>query len=349
VFKTVSSFSKIKNKVMDFTHFIGTDVSKDELDIAVYRKKELVFHEKISNESKAIKKFLKELGKLEGFSLQKALFCMEFTGIYNNRFVYELVRKEANVWLEPASNIKKSIGMTRGKNDKLDAIRIGKYASKNGDEARLWKPRREVISKLHHFTTLRRRLITVKNIVSTPIKEMDLYVEKSVSSKCKNFSKRTLNSIEADIRKVEKEIDQLIENDTELVRQFNIITSINGVGKQTAIGVIVTTNEFKDIRDPRKYACYSGVAPFPNESGMFKGRAKVSHLANKKMKTVLHMAALSAIQYNIDLKRYYERKLEQGKNKMSVINAVRNKLIHRIFACVEQNRKYENSYATTLA
>ena len=333
---------------MDFTHFIGTDVSKNELDIAVYQEKELLYHEQISNEPKAIKKFLRELTKIEGFSLSKALFCMEFTGIYNNHFAYELVKKKANVWLEPASNIKKSIGMVRGKNDKLDAIRIGKYAVKNSDEARLWKPRRKVISKLHHFTTLRRRLLTVKNMLSTPLKEMDLYVEKSVSSKCRNFSKRTLNSIEADIKKAEKEIDELIMNDSGLARQVEVITSVNGVGKQTAIGVIVTTNEFKDIRDPKKYACYSGVAPFPYESGMFKGKAKVSHLANKRMKTVLHMAALSAIQYNVDLNRYYERKLAEGKNKMSIINAVRNKLIHRIFACVQQNRKYENSYATTL-
>ena len=237
---------------MDFTYFIGTDTSKNELDIAVYKSKELLYHEEISNESKVIRKFLKELNKLEGFSLQEAVFCMEFTGIYNNHFVYELVKKKANVWLEPASRIKKSMGMVRGKNDKLDAIRIGKYAYKNSDEARLWKPRRNVISKLHHFTTLRRRLLTVKNILSTPLKEMDLYVEKSVSSKCKNFSKRTLNSIEADIKKVEKEIDQLIAEDPGVARQVELITSINGVGKQTAIGAIVTTNEFKDIRDPKK-------------------------------------------------------------------------------------------------
>lgn len=333
---------------MVFTHFIGADVSKNELDIAVYQEKDLLYHEQTSNESKAIKKFLKELESIEGFCLSKTLFCMEFTGIYNNHFVYELIKKGVNVWLEPASNIKKSMGMVRGKNDKLDAIRIGKYAAKNSDEARLWKPRRKVVGKLHHFTTLRRRLLTVKNILSTPLKEMDMYVEKSVSSKCTNFSKRTLNSIEADIKKVEKEIDQLIKQDQELARQMELITSVNGVGKQTAIGMIVTTNEFKDIEDPKKYACYSGVAPFPFESGMFKGKAKVSHLANKRMKTVLHMAALSAIKHNIDLCRYYERKVNEGKNKMSVINAVRNKLIHRIFACVMQNRKYENSYATTL-
>jgi transposase len=333
---------------MDFNYFIGTDVSKGKLDIAVYRLKELLYHKEIANEVKGIQLFIQELMKLEGFKLSEALFCMEFTGIYNNLFVYELVRQEANIWLEPASRIKYSLGMIRGKNDKLDAIRIGKYAYKNCDEVRLWTPRRKVVEKIYHLITLRNRLISTKNMLTTPLNEMDLFVDKPVKSMCSKLSNRSVNSLKADVKKVEKTIDKLIMEDTEMSRLVKVITSIPGVGKQTAIGIIITTNEFKDIKDSKKYACYAGVAPFPRESGIFKGRARVSHMANKKMKTVLHMAALSAILYNKDLKNYYERKVAEGKNKMAVINAVRNKLIHRIFACVKQNREYENSYITTL-
>ena len=62
------------------------------------------------------------------------------------------------------------------------------------------------------------------------------------------------------------------------------------------------------------------------------------------------MSALVAIRYNPDLKLYYQRKVNQdNKNKMSVINAVRNKLILRIFACVNQNRIYENDYRKIVA
>lgn len=348
MFKTVSQLLNIKSKIMSFIHFIGVDVSKKKLDIAVYRLTELLFYKQIANEVKDIREFIKELKKLEGFKLSEAVFCMEFTGIYNNLFLYELVKKDANVWLEPATRIKNSLGMMRGKNDKLDAIRIGKFAYKNCDEVRLWTPRRDVVSKLHHLTSLRSRLISVKNMLTVPLKEMDLFVDKSVKSTLSKLSNRSLNSLEADIKKVDKEIDTLIKGDPELSRLVQIITSIPGVGKQTAIGVITTTNEFKDIKDPAKYACYAGVAPFPRESGIFKGRSRVSPMANKKMKTVLHLAALSAILYNMDLKIFYERKVTEGKNKMSVLNAVRNKLIHRIFACVVQNRKYENSYITVL-
>jgi transposase len=305
----------INYNIMDFIYFIGVDVSKEKLDIAVYRLTELLFHKQISNDVKDIRRFIKELCKLDGFRLSEAVFCMEFTGIYNNHFVYELVKTKANVWLEPASRIRNSLGLVRGKNDKLDAIRIGRYAYKNCDEVRLWNPRRCVVSKLYHLTTLRSRLIAVKNALQVPLKEMDLFVDKSVKSACSKLSRRSLNSLEADIKKVEKAIDDLIKADPELSRLVRIITSISGVGKQTAIGVISTTNEFKDIQEPKKYACYSGVAPFPRESGIFKGRSRVSHLANKKMKTLLHMAALSAILCNKDLKIYYERKVAEGKKQ----------------------------------
>ncbi|MEM6845936.1 MAG: IS110 family transposase, partial [Bacteroidota bacterium] len=72
-------------------------------------------------------------------------------------------------------------------------------------------------------------------------------------------------------------------------------------------------------------------------------------LANKDVKKLLHMAALSAINNCEELRSYYQRKVAEGKNKMSLINAVRNKLILRIFAVVRSNRKYEKNYNYTLA
>lgn len=113
--------------------------------------------------------------------------------------------------------------------------------------------------------------------------------------------------------------------------------------------MIIATNEFKDISDPKKFACYAGVAPFEHTSGTsIRGKSRVSHKANKPMKTLLHMSALVAVNYNDDLKQYYQRKLQENKNKMSVLNAIRNKLIHRVFACVRENRLYQNKCEQSL-
>lgn len=334
---------------MEFTYFVGVDVSKSELDFGIYKGHQFLFHKETSNGQKAIGQFIKELKQLDGFDLSKTVFCIEHTGIYNNPLLVYLHKKKGHIWLEPATKIKNSLGNIRGKNDKLDAIRIGQFAYKNRDEIRLWKPKREAIVRLADLTALRKRLINAKKQLTTPLKELASFIKKSSINKQLKICQRTLNSLEADIEKVDKAISILIKEDQELSRLFNIVTSIQGVGKQTAVQMLITTNEFTDINNPKCFACYSGIAPFPNDSGRYKGKSRISHMANKNMKTLLHMAAMTAIQYNADCKAYFERKVNQGKNKMSVLNAVRNKLIHRIFKCVNENRKYEKNYMTVLA
>jgi len=67
----------------------------------------------------------------------------------------------------------------------------------------------------------------------------------------------------------------------------------------------------------------------------------VSKFANKQLKQVLHMAALNSVRYNQEMKAYFDRKVSGGKSKMSVLNAVRNKLLHQIVAVVKRGTPYE--------
>jgi transposase len=117
----------------------------------------------------------------------------------------------------------------------------------------------------------------------------------------------------------------------------------------TAINTIVATRAFTKFNDPRKFACHAGVAPFNYSSGTsIRSKWKVSHRANKKLKKLFHMAALSAIQAPGELKDYYTRKTNEGKNKMTVINAIRAKIIHRIFAVIRNNQEYDKNYINCL-
>jgi len=335
---------------MEFEFFIGIDVSKNELDFAVQQGNCFLFHREIANEPLAINTFLKELGRLPGFKLSNAVFCMEHTGIYNNHGLMCLHKKKAHVCLEAATQIKSSLGKLRGKNDKIDSIRIAGYAYKERETLRLWNPKREVVQQLAHLAATRLRLITVKKQLKVPLKEHSLFSRNKTTRQSAAICSHSLKAIDEDIVRADKAIGQLIEADTELSRLFALVTSVSGIGKVTAVQVIVTTNEFKDINNPKKFACYSGIAPFTDDSGKVVKKARVSHMANKKVKTLLHLSAIVAIQYNTDLKSFYKRKVEQEKkNKMSVINAIRNKLILRIFACVNQNRPYEKNYQRLIA
>ncbi|KAA6438822.1 IS110 family transposase [Dyadobacter flavalbus] len=118
----------------------------------------------------------------------------------------------------------------------------------------------------------------------------------------------------------------------------------------TAAYILATTNEFISITEAKKFACYCGVAPFEHTSGIrIKGKSRVSHKANKEVKTLFHMAALSSVRIKGDLQNYFHRKVAEGKNKMSVLNAIRNKLILRVFSCVNRNSIFQKNYKYNFA
>lgn len=335
---------------MKWNYFIGIDVSKKTLDCVVLQESKIMVQACIENSPKSINNWIKSLFKLEGFSYDTSLFCMEHTGIYNNPMLYFLAKNKAAVCLESAYHIKQSNGLQRGKNDKTDAERIAVYAFKNKEFITLWKPKREVIYRLDYLSALRRRLIGSIKDLSNALKSQDTFVSKVYLREQEKFCSSSLKALKNDLKKTEKLIDEVISSDQELKRIFSIVTSVEGVGPVTALEMILTTNEFKDITEAKKYACYAGVAPFENKSGIsLRGRTKVSRFANKMVKALLHMAALSAIKVKGEMRQYFERKVAEGKNKMAIINAVRNKIILRVFACVNQNRKYEKIYTNALA
>lgn len=324
-----------------YGYFVGVDISKATLDLSVIKEGTQVHYQKIENNPKAINNVLKQLSKRFDVDYSQLLFCMEHTGFYGNHLLAVLQEKGVDTWLEPPIQIKRSLGFTRGKNDKVDAKRIALYAFKNRTEVKLWQPPREELKKLKHLIRIRKRILKTIVNLNKPLEAAD-FSGKEEKKILKTSFKTSITALKKDLAKVDVQIQQLIREDTELKRLFQLITSVKGVGKVTATQIIVATNEFKGISEAKKFACYSGVAPFEHTSGTsVNGRPHVSNMADKNMKATLHMAALSAIHYKGELQDFYQRKIQEGKNKMAVINAVRNKLIHRVFACVRDDRMYK--------
>lgn len=204
--------------------------------------------------------------------------------------------------------------------------------------------------RLKSLIKLRERLITSKKRLLDPLREEQQFCDKDWAAEHEKLLKPVIAKLEKQIKQVEQEIQKLIDGDNDLKRLYGLITSVSGVGLIVAINTLVVTNEFKQISNPKEMACNCGVVPFKYDSGRtVRSKAKVSHRANKPMKVLFHLAAMSAISAEGELRNYYLKKVDQGKNKMAVINAVRNKIIHRIFACVRDQRKYEKNYTHALA
>jgi transposase len=321
---------------------IGVDVSRDKLDFAVPSDGMLTGHYVTANDSPSIKAFFKELAAISGFKIKKCLFCMEQTGYYVNVLLAYLLKKKASVVVENSLKILNSSGLARGKSDKIDSIKIAEYAYRYRDGLLLWKPRRQILDLLANLSALRSRLISVRDCIATPIGEQQGFIPEIIHQSSKKLCQGTIASVRADLLLVDQEINSLIAGDDRIRRLMEVMTSVPQIGIVTALQIIIATNEFQGISCAKKFACYAGVAPFPNELGVIVRRREVSKMANKRLRSVLHMCALVAMRNVPDLKAYYERKVKEGKPKLLVINAIRFKLITRIFACVDQDRFYES-------
>jgi transposase len=316
--------------------FIGVDISKATLDICLLDDQ--AQHFQIANERKAIRKFIAQFKNCEN----EICIGMENTGRYNIALLSELALHTFTVYVIAPLHLAKSLGLSRGKNDKIDAKRIAMFTKKNHAELKPWQPQREVITQLQLLLTERRRLVSWMRELKTAVKELAVF-EKSTSLKTAlTVNKQMMKATEKNLEKVEKAIDELIINDSQLTEQTGYITSVRGVGKILCCYLIVRTNEFRNINEPRKLACYAGVVPFEYSSGTsIRGRQRLSYFADKELKKLLHLSAMSVIRLDGELKDYYQRKVADGKNKMSVLNAIRNKLVHRICAVVNQKRNYK--------
>lgn len=335
---------------MDIRYFIGVDISKATLDWAVFDGKSVILQSQSANSEAGIKTALKLIKALPGFKLAESVCCMEHTGIYNDHLLSHLHKINLPIWLESSLQIKKAGGLQRGKTDAIDAQRIAEYAFRFRDQVHLWQPPRPVIQKLAALSALRQRLILVRQQLQQPISEQQGFIEKALHKQLAKNCRASLNAIEADLANADEQINKLIEQDDRLKQLFEWITSVPGVGSATATEVIVATDEFKAIRDPKKLACHAGVAPFEYKSGStVRGKTRVSQHARLRLKSLFHLGSMSAIRMKGELQDYYQRKVKEGKNKMLVLNAVRNKLIHRVCSVVHRGQKYDKNYTPVLA
>lgn len=194
---------------MEYNYYVGCDVSKNELDFAIYKGNAFAFHREIENNSKAIDAFFQELKQLPDFDLTSTVVCMEHTGIYNNPLLEYLHKKQANICLESALQIKNSQGNLRGKNDKIDAIRIAEYAYTFRAKIKLWKPKREVIQQLARFSSDRTRLITAQKMLQTPLNESKVFSSSKLHKASFKLFSNTLKSIKKDLEKIDVAIKEV--------------------------------------------------------------------------------------------------------------------------------------------
>jgi len=325
-----------------FSVFIGIDVSKFKLDVCCLQVDEKQGqHQIFDNTLKGIRVMLKWIGELTAVPKEEYLFCLEHTGIYTMPLCCYLAEQQCRFAMVPALEILKSIGMKRGKTDKADAAAIAKYALIRCTDIRLYTlPERQLV-KLKFLLSHRNLLVKTRKSFYVALTEPRSFVDNKLISDINRHNKQLVVNLDAKIKQTEKQIAEIIQSDEQMKKVYNLLISVPGIGQHIAAYLIVYTRCFTVFESSRKFACYAGIAPFEHQSGIsVKGRSRVSHLANKRMKSLLNLAALTAKKTDAQIKNYYDRKLSEGKNPMLILNNIRNKLVARIFATVKRQTPY---------
>lgn len=317
--------------------FIGVDVSKETLDVAVHGTRE---HVRIANSSEGFKQLQAWLKSLT-VVLKDCWFVLEYTGGYEYRFIQFCQSKQIRFTRVPGLEIKKSLGMQRGKNDKIDARRIGEYGYQKKEKLQVSKVCNEAITRLKQLLTQRSGFVNDRKANEHRMKELMNMMDYKANDPIIKSYKQAVDFANKMVKKSEAQLEIIIKSDETLHRNYQLITSIPGIGPVNGWMTIAYTQNFESFTNGRKYGAYCGVVPYEHQSGKsIRGKSRVSHMANKPVKADLGMAARAAVSHDPEMKEYYQRREAMGKHHMSIMNEVKFKLILRMFAVVNKGEVY---------
>lgn len=314
--------------------YFGIDISKDVFDVMSSNG---TFYE-FENNHKGFKAFLKLLDA-------RSHCVMEATGYYHCRLAYFLQDNSIMTSVENPLSIKRFIQMklSKVKTDKSDAKMICEYAK--SVELKLWQGKSE--NQIECLQIIRALTVYTKQCTALKNKIHGESVLGNPSSIVSRSLKRSLKSIQKEILLLEKSVLKLVKIDhQELLTR---IETIPGLGRKTALMLIVLTDGFEHFDSAAQLCSYSGLTPIIRESGSsVKGRPRISKIGNQKLRNLLFMCSFSACKHNKACKAIYDRIVAKGKSKKLALIAVCNKLLKQAFAVAKSGLIYDENYRSTL-
>lgn len=325
----------------DFKNFIGCDVSKNTLDFAIHERGKdyrLFRHIQVENSTAGFQQMRKWLRSFK-INIKDVVIAMEHTGSYSNALAQWCYKKKITFVMLHPLDVKNACGRGRNKTDMIDAQFIADYVYTMREKLSASSPESPVISKLRGLFNERRLAVKTRTAYLNQLKTVqDKAALKRMEKMANNFSDQ--------IKAIEAAIKQTIDSDPAIKDTCELLMSIPGIGMINAVVTIIATGNFTRFRTARQYAKFSCVSPLSRQSGTsVKESAHVCNQGHSEIKSILTEGARSAIHHDAQLKAYYERKREEGKAHGCVMNAVKFKLICRMFAVVQRHSMYVNTEA----
>ena len=329
--------------------FIGVDVSKNWLDVAYYDGVDVDWkqgHIRVDNSQSGYDRIGRWLRKL-GTDKDSVLFCMEYTGLYCQDFrvwlekegyVYGMVQPRKMHRFEPDLG-EGERALDRIKTDETDSFRIAMYCEKHCRKIRASPSRLpgEAYLRLKRLLAERKQYTRQSTLYKQQLHDISAYDTEG----SRRRKQDTLAMLSRQIRLTDAEMLGVMDGDPALRGSYDLLCSVGGIGHVVAVETIVLTENFTSVTNPRRYACYIGIAPARKESGTsVRGGEHVSRKGFTQAKADLSMACLTAIQADANIRAYWQRRKAEGKMGGVVLNAVKFKLVLRMFAVIRRQKPY---------
>lgn len=317
-----------------YTHFIGIDVAKAKLDVALWNDKTVSTY---PNDIQGRIDLLQ--GLQEKVETTECLIVVEATGGLEQAIVSDLlVSNYAVAKINPkrGRDFARALGVL-AKTDKIDALLLARFAATIQPEVHPLKDAQQI--ELSAYLTRRRQLsqmlISEKNRLSTAISKMRPYLEKHIAS------------LEQELQSIEDEIDRMVDSNSDWKQNRERLTQLPGVGPVTSMTLIGQLPELGTLKS-KQITALVGVAPFNRDSGTFRGKRSIWG-GRADVRKALYMAALSAIRWNPVIRVFYQRLRDARKPFKVAITACMRKLLVIMNAMIRDNSDWNPKFVPSVS
>jgi transposase len=314
--------------------YVGVDVGKDEVWASMdgYRPRSF---KNTPGGAKALREWCRKISPN-----QTIHFCMEATGVYGRSLavrLFSFADTETSIVNPAQINSYAKAQLRRSKTDSVDSQVILSFAQTQKPHP--WKPEAEAIWKLY-------QLVSQADVLEQQIQEWANRQHAhshtpDLPKEIRNCDKALQRTLKRQLEKIERAIDQLIEEDSELSARVDLLCSFKGIAKKSAVRIIGYSRDAMTERSARALVAHAGLAPRHHQSGTsVHGRSHIAKQGDKRLRKALYMPALVAMVHNPVIRNFYQRLLQNGKAKKLAITACMKKILVILRAMIKTNKPF---------
>lgn len=307
---------------MATSSYVGIDVSKDRLDVAVLGERQ---ERQVDNTSQGIAQLVEWMQEL-----QPELIVVEATGGYQRAVVEALFRVGLAVAVVNPVRVRqfaRACGLL-AKTDKLDAQVLAVFGQRM--QPKLYTGKSEAEKHLGALLVRRRQLEEMLKAEQNRLR--------TISPSLRSSVERIIAMLKEEKKRLDEQIQQFLQEQQAWQEQTQILGSAPGVGMVTTATLLAELPELGKM-DRKKIAALVGVAPMNYDSGKKRGYRKTKG-GRTEVRSVLYMSTLVATRYNPVIRNQYQQLLKRGKEKKVALTACMRKFLTILNAMLRDKQPF---------